>query len=163
MSDDQKSEIVTNLLTRLNVKEDSLDVKGMAVKGFGDMSKYLKDKDIMKIFSEIITYVTDPLAKGKDIYTSCIKKIFEQLSGNTCFTVGKILVPELIKGISSSDEVVKELCFDTFSDYINKFDYVLINKSKEADDILKNKENIIKEALRKKSLKTKHRKPQYHQ
>ncbi len=147
MTDDDKSKIIAGLLTRLNVKEDSLEVKGVAVKGFGEISKYLKDNDIMKIFSELIKYIVDPKAEGKDIYTSCIKKIFEQMGGNSCFTVGKILVPELIKGISSKNELIKELCFDTFSDYINKFDYVLINKSKESEEFLKKKEDVIKIAL----------------
>jgi len=123
MSDDDKSKIIAGLLTRLNVSEDSLEVKGVAVKGFGDISKYLKDNDIMKIFSELIKYIIDPKAEGKDIYTSCIKKIFEQMQGASCLTVGKILIPEIIKGISIDNDLIKELCFDTFSDYINTFNY----------------------------------------
>ena len=69
------------------------------------------------------------------------------MQASSCLTVGKILIPEIIKGISLNDDLIKELCFDTFSDYINSFNYVLINKSKETEDFLKNKENIIKIAL----------------
>jgi len=149
MSDDEKSKIIAGLLTRLSVTENSLDVKGIAVKSFGEISKFLKDNDIMKIFGELIKYIIDPKAEGKDIYTSCIKRIFAELQGTSCLTVGKILIPEIIKGLLVDDEVTKELCFDTFSDYLDSFNYVLINKSKEAEDFLKNKESIIKTALSK--------------
>ena len=141
MKEDDKSKIVTGLLSRLEVKEDSLEVKGITVKEFSRLSKHLKESEIVQIFSKIIKYITDPKAIGKDIYTTCIKAILKEMPGSSCESVGKIILPELTEGISSSSNEIKELCFDTFDDFINTFDYILI---KESEKVIKNKESIIK-------------------
>jgi len=144
MKEDDKSKIVTGLLSRLEVKEDSLEVKGVTVKEFSRLSKHLKEAEIVQIFSKIIKYITDPKTIGKDIYTTCIKAILKGMPGTSCETVGKIILPELTAGISSTSVEIKELCFDTFDDFINTFDYVLI---KDSEKFIKNKDNIIKTAI----------------
>ncbi len=144
MKEDDKSKIVTGLLSRLEVKEDSLEVKGVTVKEFSRLSKHLKEAEIVQIFSKIIKYITDPKTIGKDIYTTCIKAILKGMPGTSCETVGKIILPELTSGISSTSVEIKELCFDTFDDFINTFDYVLI---KDSEKFIKNKDNIIKTAI----------------
>lgn len=144
MKEDDKSKIVSGLLNRLETKEDSLDVKGVTVKEFSRLSKYLKEAEIIQIFSKIIKYITDPKMIGKDIYTTCIKAILKEMPGSSCETVGKIIIPELTEGISSKSMEIKELCFDTFDDFINNFDYILI---KDNEKVIKNKENIIKIAI----------------
>jgi hypothetical protein len=66
------------------------------------------------------------------------------MPGTSCETVGKIILPELTEGISSTSIEIKELCFDTFDDFINTFDYVLI---KDSEKVIKNKDSIIKNAI----------------
>lgn len=144
IKEDEKSKIVTGLLSRLETKEDSIEVKGVTVKEFSRISKFLKEAEIVQIFSKIIKYITDSKTIGKDIYTTCIKAILKEMPGSSCETVGKIILPELTEGISSKSIEIKELCFDTFDDFINTFDYILI---KESEKVIKNKDNIIKNAI----------------
>lgn len=144
LKEDDKAKIVTGLLSRLEQNEESLEVKGCTVKNFGLISKYLKENEIIQIFSKIITYITDPKAVGKDIYVTCIKAILKEMSGSSCYTVGKVMIPEIIKGIQSSNIEIKELCFDTFNDYILTFNYVLI---KESESVIKNKDAIFAIAI----------------
>jgi cullin-associated NEDD8-dissociated protein 1 len=140
MKEEDKAKIVTGLLSRLETGEDSLEVKGCTVKTFANISKHLKENEIIQIFSKIITYITDSKAIGKDIYVTCIKAILKEMSGSSCYTVGKIIIPEITKGIQSNSAEIKELCFDTFNDYIDTFNYVLI---KESESVIKNKDAIV--------------------
>jgi hypothetical protein len=142
--EEDKSKIVTGLLSRLELSEDSLEVKGCTVKNFGLISKYLKENEIIQIFSKIITYITDQKAVGKDIYVTCIKAILKEMSGPSCHTVGKVIIPEIQKGIKSNNQEIQELCFDAFNDYLNTFNYVLI---KESESVIKYKDDIVLQAI----------------
>lgn len=142
--EDDKSKIVTGLLSRLELSEDSLEVKGCTVKNFGLISKYLKENEIIQIFSKIITYITDQKSVGKDIYVTCIKAILKEMSGSSCHTVGRVIIPEILKGIKSNNQEIQELCFDAFNDYLNTFNYVLI---KESESIIKHKDDIVSQAI----------------
>ena len=144
LKEEEKSSIVNGLLSRLETKEDSLEVKGCTVKNLSLISKFLKENEIIQIFSKIILYLTDQKAVGKDIYVICIKGILKEVSANSCYTVGKIIVPELIKGIQSNNLEIRELCFDTFNDYINTFNYVLI---KESESVIQKKDAIVSIAI----------------
>jgi hypothetical protein len=146
LKDDDKTKIVTGLLSRLDVKEDSLEVKGCTVKHFGLISKHLKENEIIQIFSKIIKYITEPKAVGKDIYVTCIKAILKEMSGSSCYTVGKVIIPEILKGIISGHSEIEELCFDTFTDYLSTFNYVLI---KESESVISNKDVIFSNAIEK--------------
>ena len=128
LTEDEKAVIVSQLIEHLGPKEDSVEVKGRIVKVFKSISIYLKDAEIIQIFTSIINYITDPKATGKDIYVDCIKSILEKVPGSFYETIGKIIVPPLIKGLDSEVPEIKILCLDTLNDYITKFDYELINK-----------------------------------
>jgi hypothetical protein len=79
---------VEGLLSRLEISEDSLEVKGCTVKNFGIISKFLLEKEIIQIFSKIITYITNEKTVGKDIYVLCIKAILKEMPGKSCYSVG---------------------------------------------------------------------------
>lgn len=104
----------------------------------------MKENEIIQIFQKIVKYIIDEKAVGKDIYVTCIKAILKEMSGTSCYTVGKIVVPEVVQGLQSKNIEIKELCFDTLNDYINTFNYVLI---KESESVIKNKESIVNEAV----------------
>ena len=108
------------------------------------MAHLLKEKEIIQIFSKIITYITDENSIGKDIFVSCIKEILKKMQADSCYTVGKTIIPTLTKGIQHKNITIKELCFDTFNDYINTFNYVLM---KENDSVIKEKKLIFNCAL----------------
>lgn len=101
LTEDEKAVIVSQLIEHLGPKEDSVEVKGRIVKVFKSISIYLKDAEIIQIFTSIINYITDPKATGKDIYVDCIKSILEKVPGSFYETIGKIIVPPLIKGLDS--------------------------------------------------------------
>jgi hypothetical protein len=104
----------------------------------------LKEKEIIQIFTKIIGYITNPKTIGKDIYVSCIKAILKESPSSSCYTVGKVIVPELVAGISSNNNEIKELCFDALNDYVNTYNFILI---KESESVIKHKDSIFKEAL----------------
>lgn len=145
LQEETKNKIIEGMLSKLDVKEDSLEVKGITVREFGRMAKLLKEKEIIQIFSKIITYITDEHAIGKDIFVSCIKEILKKMQPESCYTVGKTIIPELFKGIQHVNLTIKELCFDTFNDYLSKFNYVLI---KENDSVLTDKKKLINICLK---------------
>lgn len=144
LKEDEKKRILDALLSRLDPKEDSLEVKGVTVREFGKLAKILKDNEIIQIFTKIISFITDPKAVGRDIYVACIKELLKDMEGGSCLTVGNIILPEINKGIQTDSNEIKELCFDTFDDYINTFNYVLI---KDSERVIKNKDFIIKKSL----------------
>lgn len=144
MNEENKKKIIDGLLSKLNDKEDSLEVKGVTVREFGRMAHLLKENETVQIFGMIITFITSDKAIGRDIYVSCIKEILKKSQGSSCYIIGQTIIPELTKGIMNSLTVIKELCFDTFNDYLITFNYVLI---KENDSLIKNKEVIFKAAL----------------
>jgi hypothetical protein len=117
---------------------------GITVREFSRLSKHLKENEIVQIFSRIIKYLTDPKAIGKDIYSTCIKATLKEMPPSSCESVGKIILPDLIQGLSCTSLEVRELCFDTFNDFINTYDFVLL---KESEKIIKNKDNIINNAI----------------
>lgn len=144
LKDDIKDKIIDGLLSKLDIKEDSLEVKGATVREFGKMAKLLKEKEVIQIFSKIILYITDEKAIGKDIFVSCIKEILKKMHYDSCYTVGNTIIPTLKKGINSNNLVIKELCFDTFNDYLTTFNFVLI---KENDSLISNKKEIYSSAI----------------
>lgn len=117
--------------------------KGCTVRELSKLAKYLTENEVSQIFSKIITYLTDEKALGKDIYSTCIKAILKEMGASSCETVGLIILPELYKGVDSKNLEIKELCFDTFNDYLNTYNYVLIKDS----EIIKNKDYLIKVSL----------------
>ena len=66
------------------------------------------------------------------------------MNGASCYTVGKVIIPEILKGLQSKIFEIKELCFDVFTDYISNFNYILI---KESESVIKNKDAIFSIAL----------------
>jgi cullin-associated NEDD8-dissociated protein 1 len=141
---EDRNSILDGLISKLDKKEDSLEVKGVAVRELGKMAKILKEEDAIKVFSIIISFVTDEKAEGKDIYVLCIKEILKEMNPSSCHLVGKTIIPEIIKGIQHKNNIIKELCFDTFNDYICKFNYILI---KDSESLIKNKELVCECAL----------------
>lgn len=141
---EDRNSIIEGLISKLDKKEDSLEVKGVAVREFGKMAKILKEEDAIKVFSIIIAFVTDEKAEGKDIYVLCIKEILKEMNPSSCHLVGKTIIPEIIKGIQHKNNTIKELCFDTFNDYICKFSYILI---KDSESLIKNKDFVCECAL----------------
>ena len=144
LSPEEKTKIVNSLLTRLEPKEGSIEVKGRTVKIFSQIAKFLTEAEIVQIFSKIINYLINENSEGKDIYVTCIKTIFKEAPGSCCYMIGKVIVPVLITGISSSNKEIQDLCLNAFTDYINTFDYVLI---KENESVITGKENIIKKVV----------------
>jgi hypothetical protein len=146
----EKAMIVNSLLKCLKPKEESMDVKTRTVKVFKEISAYLKDTEIIQIFSNIINYITDESTeeekdKGKDIFVNCIKTLMENVPGSYYETIGKIIVPTLTKGLDSKNQEIVILCLDTLNDYIKKFDYELIKKKYKDFKIDEGK--IVKVAL----------------
>lgn len=144
LTNEEKGKIVTSLLSRLEPKENSIEVKGRTVKIFSQIAKYLTEAEIVQIFSKIINYLINENSEGKDIYVTCIKTIFKEAPGSCCYMIGKVIVPVLTTGISSQNKEIAQLCLNAFTDYINTFDYVLI---KENDSVIIGKEAIIKKAV----------------
>ena len=142
LTPDEKSNIVSQLLTRLEPKEDSIEVKGRTVKVFSQIACFLNESEIIQLFTKIIKYLTNKNSEGKDIYVTCIKTIFTQAPGSLCYMIGKVIIPELITGINSNNDEVVSLCLSTFSDYINTFDNLLILDN----NIIQQKEQIAKTA-----------------
>ena len=142
LTPDEKSNIVSQLLTRLEPKEDSIEVKGRTVKVFSQIACFLSESEIIQLFTKIIKYLTNKNSEGKDIYVTCIKTIFTQAPGSLCYMIGKVIIPELITGINSNNDEVVSLCLSTFSDYINTFDNLLILDN----NIIQQKEQIAKTA-----------------
>ena len=145
LKEEEKTLIVTSLLKCLEPKEDSMEVKTRTVKIFKEISIHLKDAEIIQIFTNIISYITDPKSEGKDIFVNCIKTILENVPGSFYETIGKIIVPTLTKGLDSKDQEIIILCLDTFNDYIKKFDYELIRRKYKAFRI--DEEKIVRVAL----------------
>ena len=140
LKDEEKANIVATLLTCLEPKEKSIEVKGRTVRIFSQIAKYLKEAEIIQIFSRIINYLSNESAEGKDIYVTCIKTIFNYCPASSCYMIGKVIVPVLTKGIESTNKEIIQLCLDAFTDYIRTFDYVLI---KENTSVIPNKDKII--------------------
>ena len=141
LKDEEKANIISTLLTCLEPKEKSIEVKGKTVKTFTEIAKFLKEAEIIQIFSRIINYLSSETAEGKDIYVTCIKSIFNYCPGSSCYMIGKVIVPILTKGIiESKNKEINQLCLDAFTDYIRSFDYVLI---KENASVIKDKDKII--------------------
>ena len=140
LKDEEKANIVATLLTCLEPKEKSIEVKGRTVRIFSQIAKYLKEAEIIQIFSRIINYLSNESAEGKDIYVTCIKTIFNYCPASSCYMIGKVIVPVLTKGIESKNKEIIQLCLDAFTDYIRTFDYVLI---KENTSVIPNKDKII--------------------
>ena len=145
LKEPEKTLIVNTLLKCLKPQEESMEVKTRTVKIFKEISIHLKDEEIITIFSNIINYITDEKAEGKDIFVNCIKTILENVPGSFYETIGKIIIPTLTKGIDSKNPEIVILCLDTFNDYIKKFDYELIKKKHKAFKI--EEEKIVKVAL----------------
>lgn len=110
----------------------------------GNIAKYLKDDEIIRIFKIIIQYITDPKTIGRDIYLICAKSIFKELSGSACFAVGKEILPSIKAGMATNSNEIKEVSFELFNEYINTFNYVLI---KESNTIVPDKSAICDSAL----------------
>ena len=140
LKDEEKANIVATLLTCLEPKEKSIEVKGRTVRIFSQIAKYLKEAEIIQIFSRIINYLSNESAEGKDIYVTSIKTIFNYCPASSCYMIGKVIVPVLTKGIESTNKEIIQLCLDAFTDYIRTFDYVLI---KENTSVIPNKDKII--------------------
>ena len=140
LKDEEKANIVATLLTCLEPKEKSIEVKGRTVRIFSQIAKYLKEAEIIQIFSRIINYLSNEKAEGKDIYVTSIKTIFNYCPASSCYMIGKVIVPVLTKGIESKNKEIIQLCLDAFTDYIRTFDYVLI---KENTSVIPNKDSII--------------------
>ena len=85
---------------------------------FGRISKFLKDSEIIKIFEKIIIYIIEPNTVGRDIYLICAKQIFKELSGDSCQTVGKVILPGITKGIKHSNNEIIETSFEIFNEYV---------------------------------------------
>ena len=149
LNEEEKTLIVRLLLTCLEpkkrVEEESVEVKARTVKVFKSISIYLKDAEIIQVFTSIINYIIDPKSTGKDIYVDCIKTILEKVPGSFYETIGKIIVPPLIKGLDSEVPEIKILCLDTLNNYIKKFDYELIKKKYK--DFELNAQKIVEVAL----------------
>ncbi len=145
LKEEEKAIIVKHLLSCLKPEEESVEVKGRTVKVFKSISIYLKDAEIIQVFSSIINYITDPKATGKDIFVNCIKSILEKVPGSFYETIGKIIIPTLTKGIESEDQEILILCLDTINDYIKTFDYELIKKKYTAFKL--DEDKIVKVAL----------------
>ena len=128
LKEEEKATIVKLLLECLKPKEDSVEVKARTVKVFKSICIHLKDAEIIQVFTNIVDYITDPKATGKDIFVNCIKSIWEKVPGSFYETIGKIIIPTLLKGLDSTDSEIIILCLDTINDYIKKFDYELIKK-----------------------------------
>jgi len=110
----------------------------------GNIAKYLKDEEIIRIFKIIIQYITDVKTIGRDIYLICAKSIFKELSGSACLAVGNEILPSIKSGISCSQYQIKEVSYDIFNDFINTFNYILI---KDNDIIITDKNAICDSAL----------------
>ena len=145
LKEEEKALIVKHLLACLKPEEESVEVKGRTVKVFKSISIYLKDAEIIQIFMNIVNYITDPKATGKDIYVNCIKSILEKVPGSFYETISKIIIPTLTTGLESDDPEIIILCLDTINDYIKKFDYELIKKKYKAFKL--DEEKIVKVAL----------------
>lgn len=142
---EERNKIIDGLISKLDIGEESIEVKGVTVREFGKMAKILKEEETIKVFSKIINFITDENVEGKDIYVLCIKELLKEMNPTSCYVVGKTIIPQLInKGIQNNDITIRELSFDTFNDYINKFNFVLI---KESDSIIKNKDLVYHCAL----------------
>ena len=128
LKEEEKTIIVNHLLECLKPQEDSVEVKARTVKVFKSICIHLKDAEIIQVFNNIVDYITDPKATGKDIFVNCIKSIWEKVPGSFYETIGKIIIPTLLKGLNSTDSEIIILCLDTINDYIKKFDYELIKK-----------------------------------
>jgi len=131
LKEEEKTIIVKHLISCLKPKDDlsdSVEVKARTVKVFKSISIYLKEAEIIQVFSSIVNYITDPKAKGKDIFVNCIKSILEKVPGSFYETIGKTIIPTLLKGLDSDDPEIIILSLDTINDYIKKFDYELIKK-----------------------------------
>ena len=144
LKQEEKVKIIDGLISKLDTKEDSLDVKGVTVREFGKMAKFLKEEEIVKVFSKIVSFITDENVEGKDIYVLCIKEILKQSKADSCYVIGKTVIPQLMEGINHKNNLIKELSFDAFNDFINTFNYILI---RESDSIINNKDLIYKSAL----------------
>lgn len=101
----------------------------ITIRIFGNIAKYLKDDEIIRIFKIIIQYLTDQKTIGRDIYLICAKSIFKEVSSSACFAVGKEILPSIKTGISCSSNEIKEVSFEIFNEYINTFNYILIKDS----------------------------------
>ena len=128
LKEEEKTVIVKHLIDCLKPEEDSIEVKARTVKVFKSISVHLKDAEIIQVFSSIVNYITDPKATGKDIFVNCIKTILEIVPGSFYETIGKIIIPTLLKGLDSNDPEIIILCLDTINSYIKTFDYELIKK-----------------------------------
>ena len=145
LTQEEKSGIIGKMLTNLDPEELSVEVKGRTVRVLSQIAKFSSENEIEQIFKKVISYITEEDAVGKDIYVTCIKTIFGTAPASCCKMIGKVIIPELTKGIlnSKNNETI-ELCLDAYTDYINAFDYILI---KENDSIVKDKIKLIQSAI----------------
>lgn len=141
---EQRNKIIDGLIKKLDKTEDSIEVKGVTVREFGKMAKILKEEETIKVFSKIVSFITDPTIEDKDIYVLCVKELLKEMNASSCHVVGKTIIPNIVFGIASEHKNIKELCFDAFNDYILKFNFILI---KDSEGLIDNKEYIYKQAL----------------
>ena len=99
LKEEEKATIVKHLLACLKPEEDSVEVKARTVKVFKSISIHLKDEEIIQVFYSIVNYITDPKATGKDIYVNCIKSILGKVPGSFYETIGKIIIPTLLRDL----------------------------------------------------------------
>jgi len=116
----------------------------ITIRIFGNIAKYLKDDEIIRIFKIIIQYIIDQKTIGRDIYLICAKSIFKEVSGSACFAVGREILPSIKSGIASDCNEIKEVSFEIFNEYINTFNYVLI---KDSNSIIPDKGAICDSTL----------------
>ncbi|MCQ2815899.1 MAG: hypothetical protein MJ252_01410 [archaeon] len=146
LSEEEKSNILTKILSRLEPSEGSIEVKARTVRILSQIAKFSKESEIEQIFKKVITYITMENAVGKDIYVTCIKTILGTAPASCCKLIGKAIIPELSKGILTSQNMETiDLCLDAFTDYINAFDYVLIKENDES--LVKDKVKLVHNAI----------------
>ncbi len=150
LKEEEKTRIVQHLIDCLKPAEDpkneSVEVKARTVKVFKNISIYLKDAEIIEVFNKIVVYIIDPKAQGKDIFVNCIKSILEKVAGSFYETIGKTIIPTLLKGLDTNEPEIIILCLDTINSYIKTFDYELIKRNYKAFELKETK--IVEVALK---------------
>ena len=150
LTEEEKTRIVQHLIDCLKPTEDpnneSVEVKARTVKVFKNISIYLNDAEIIEVFNKIVVYIIDPKAQGKDIFVNCIKSILEKVQGSFYETIGKTIIPTLLKGLDSNDPEIIILCLDTINSYIKTFDYELIKRNYKAFELEETK--LVEVALK---------------
>lgn len=165
LSEDNKQLIIEGFLSRLETKEDSLEVKECTVRELGKIAYLLKTSEIVQIFKKLLSFISDNTCQGKDTYVNCANELLKKLEKSSCTTVGNIMLPYIYKGIGLKEnnfyknnsyidfenqykitpnncETI-EYCYETFTNYLNNFSSILITN----DSIINNKEEIIYSVL----------------